>query len=360
MIVHTLPSRWAAAAAVALLPTAAALAAPPAYTVTDLGLPAGYVDAGAADLNDRGQVLGMVSPVNGMSRPFIWSAEAGMKVAGPEKHTVHRDIGAINKHGHVVGSRNCHTCPHGEGFVWVANGQTQSLQGLYPGADATARGINDDDVVVGSSYAEHALHHAVTWSAADGLVDRHPAGTYSSQGVAINNRGQITGHVTPVRQAYATGMVIEPDGSWISLGGLFDDGACCGSYPRAINRLGHVVGAASLPQDYHTRAFIWTPAGGMRAMGAGGPYATWYSDATDINGQGQAVGMMYTAANDFTGFYWDKSSGMHNLNDLVATTDPWAGRLLIESARSINHAGQIAVNGKADGVRRVFLLTPVP
>jgi hypothetical protein len=97
-------------------------------------------------------------------------------------------------------------------------------------------------------------------------------------------------------------------------------------------------------------------------MGAGGPYATWYSDATDINGQGQAVGMMYTEAHGFTGtgFYWDKSSGMHNLNDLVATTDPWAGRLLIEGARSINHAGQIAVNGKADGVRRVFLLTPVP
>ena len=339
-----------------------ALAAPPTFQVSDLGLPPGYREANPADINDRGQVLGVLTPddTGQQYRPFLWSAATGIQVAGPEKRTVWRDLGALDNRGHVVGSRACPSCGGGEGFVWKAGTRTRSLTGLYADADANARSINADGTVVGDSYAENSLYHVVTWSVAEGIVDRHPPGLYMSQGVDINDHGQITGWMQKVIHDGTTGFVIEPDGTWTDLGGLFDGGSCCDSYPREINAQGHVVGAASLPSTYRTHAFIWTPTDGMRDMAAGSPYSNWYSDSTDINASGQAVGIMYDDSLTFAGFYWDDTNGLHRLDALIDPADPWAGRVVLDNGRGINRQGQIAASGVVDGVRRVFLLTPVP
>jgi probable HAF family extracellular repeat protein len=83
-----------------------------------------------------------------------------------------------------------------------------------------------------------------------------------------------------------------------------------------------------------------------------------YSYGVDINNQGVVVGGSFTdAGNSAYRAFVCPDDTLIDLNGLV--DDSGIGWTLIE-ARAINDAGQIAGVGMFEGVRRTFLLTPLP
>lgn len=341
----------------ALGATGLACAAPPLYRITDLGLPDGSDEVHAEALNDRDEVLGTVTSATWVQRPdspFTWSSAGGMRVGAPPKESVFRTLNAMDDKGHVVGTQSCHACVD-QGFYRSAHAPVRMLDGLYDGAPAKAAGVNEHGLIVGSSYYVDSLWHAVTWSPQGGAVDRTP-GAHSSEGVAINNRGQLTGWMQKNAHASTTAMVVHPDGHVTELGSLPGDG---NSYARAINSGGAVVGTSARPGAWGSHAFLWTPGAGMRDLVAGSAYSDWEADAMDLNDAGEAIGVIYNTADQFRLFHWDAVDGVQPLDDLIAPDDPLAGKVKFQDFAGINNGGRIALSGLLDGVWHAFLLTPV-
>jgi len=72
-----------------------------------------------------------------------------------------------------------------------------------------------------------------------------------------------------------------------------------------------------------------------------------------INDYGQVIGDSNTADGQGRAFFWDKTSGISDLNNLVSAPD-W----ILYEASDINNAGQIVGRGVYNGQTRAFLLTP--
>jgi probable HAF family extracellular repeat protein len=133
----------------------------------------------------------------------------------------------------------------------------------------------------------------------------------STQPVAINSSGQVTGGTTQTGHdssffwTRAGGLHILPD-----LGG----GA---TRVHAMNDSGAVVGESSLA-NFKTHAFLWTQAGGIQDLGSpqGGNSA-----AVAINAAGEVAG--YSATPDSSAvhaFYWSPGTGAVDLGTINSNT----------------------------------------
>jgi probable HAF family extracellular repeat protein len=120
---------------------------------------------------------------------------------------------------------------------------------------------------------------------------------------------------------------------WSPATGMRDLGALAGnSWAYAINNNGQVVGYTATPQ-FTDRAFIWSAASGMVALGTlGGRHSYAYA----INDSGQVVGQGATAEGDGNqhghAFIWDESSGMIDLGTLEGSSSV---------AYGVNDSGQV-------------------
>lgn len=106
----------------------------------------------------------------------------------------------------------------------------------------------------------------------------------------------------------------------------------------AINNAGDVVGHSKGPTG--VRAFLWTAATGMHELGVLGGASS--SRALDINDLGEVVGSSGASTAD-RAFVWTKQEGMRDLNS-AASAD--LGVVFIE-AKAINNLGQILAVGKS-------------
>jgi probable HAF family extracellular repeat protein len=231
--------------------------------------------------------------------------------------------------------------------------------------NSDGKGINDFGQIVGTADDINGPSHAFMFEPTAGQIfalssfPGLPTGTPDpSEATAINNAAQIVGNATlidaagaVVQQAFLTQGTIAP---LTPLGTLLPDpfqpGLFFGnSTALALNQTGSVVGNSdALPPLIRSGAIFSNP---------NIPFGPAPSEVFGINNNGQVVGHFFSnpAAPVTTGFIFDFTSGLVDLNTQLATAD-WH----IDSATGINDAGQICGVGTHNvmGGPRAILLTP--
>jgi probable HAF family extracellular repeat protein len=158
-------------------------------------LPEGTVQSRTWEINDRGTVLGVaLGPEPGPTRPFLWRhgrfTDVGVLV--PWERDFFRRSDRLNGRDQVVGLVDL---DNGEqhAALW-SRGRTIDL-GTLGGTYSEALGINDRGEVVGYSARADGTRTAFLWR--DGTMTDLGALTDAptSTAFAINNRGQILGHL---------------------------------------------------------------------------------------------------------------------------------------------------------------------
>jgi probable HAF family extracellular repeat protein len=119
----------------------------------------------AADINDRGQVVGRVQvPSEDVDHAYRWTAKSGMvDLTTGDDFAFNAQATAINERGEVVGSTMTSDGPSGgQAFLWRPSGGLQLLGGL-DGSWSTAVDVNDRGWVAGISAVGVGSEHAVVW-----------------------------------------------------------------------------------------------------------------------------------------------------------------------------------------------------
>jgi probable HAF family extracellular repeat protein len=202
--------------------------------------------------------------------------------------------------------------------------------GTLGGSGSVAVAVNDHGQAVGvSNLALDAVFHAFSWTAAGGMVDLTPGLSDTwSRAIALNNRGQVVGHVYLGHVKYEQSRAF----LWTAATGMMDLGTLGGllSSVTDINDHGQVVGASNLPDDTAEHAFLWTAAGGMVDLGTLGGST---SNAVAINESRQVVGNSTVAGDAAThAFLWTAAAGMVDLGTLGGS---------FSYASAVNEHGQI-------------------
>jgi probable HAF family extracellular repeat protein len=178
--------------------------------------------------------------------------------------------------------------------------------------------------------------------------------------LGINDSGQAVGvsglcsntSVPPVSPASLAPHAVlwEKDGTPTnlgSLGGTFN-------IPAGINNQGEVVGASQSSKDNHIHAFLWTRATGMQDLGIfTGAIETAATCCNSINNRGEVVGISVDENFNTRALLW-RNDVMYDLNALIPAGSPW----YLQSAASINDAGEIVGWGSINGKVHAFLATP--
>jgi len=268
------------------------------------------------------------------NRPAVWSKPNGLRKLPSANGFSLGEARASNLQGHVVGSV-------------MSNDESSSRAFLY----------------------EHGK--AVVLSAEN------------SKALAINDIGDVVG------QAIVRGKVPSTPVLW-QQGTPFDLGGCCGGVANALNNNGQVIGHLYDAQGRY-RAFLWDQPHGIQFLGP----ADSFSSAIAINDQGYIVlqefdkglflyknlgasiqivtppkfpaeiramnnkNVVVGAYGPFSdadhAFRWDEKSGFYDLNNLIPADSAWK----LEVATGINDLGQIVGVGDYKGNDDAgFLLTP--
>jgi probable HAF family extracellular repeat protein len=179
-------------------------------------------------------------------------------------------------------------------------------------------------------------------------------GTASSDGIAINNLGEVAGWTT-VTESYGVKPFLYSNGTVQILGTFAGLDTESDGEPTDINNLGQVVGFATASAGGEYLAFLYSN-GHMQDLGTLGGQ---FSMANGINDSGEVVGVSDTVKSGFEGADAFLYSGgeMYNLNSLIGKAD---SAVWLTSATAINDQGLIL----ADGVDiynheyYTYLLTP--
>jgi probable HAF family extracellular repeat protein len=342
------------------------LAAPVAfYDITELGTLGGST-SDARGINSSGQVVGAADTVSGSEHTYLWSSgkmqDLGTLGGAGSGAT------AINDAGQVIGSADV----AGGGYHAFVGTESGLLDlGTLPGDKSSiAYGMNAAGQVVGTSLTVKdngsiMATRAVLWMngiAQDlGSLRSNTSNTSSlitDIAYGINAAGQVVGWSTV------------PSGgphAFLWSGGKMQDLTPPNltdpvSVAFGINDSGQVVGAVNTaPLIFSpsflagTRAARWTE-GRFQDLGTLSGY--YRSLAYGINAAGTVVGVATNEAaygNSLRGhaFVYSDTTGMVDLNSLIDPSLGWE----LQSAYSINGAGQIVGEGMHNGNRRGFLLT---
>ncbi|OHB73136.1 MAG: hypothetical protein A2V70_18525 [Planctomycetes bacterium RBG_13_63_9] len=314
------------------------------YSVTDLGdLPGGENASEAFAINNRGQVVGVSSVVDGR-RAFLYSNGALTDLGVLEADHRYSMATDINDLGEVSGrsiiDEELWNTQSLRPFLY-RNGQMVPL-GSLGGGYGFANSINNVSEVVGLSSDANGVTHAFLWSSgAMSDLGSLEGGSYSCA-YGINDNTQVVG--TSVLNGF-----LWQNGQMSDLGDLV--GGLGRTLAFAVNNLSQVVGYSGPLDSEHSFPFVWQD-GVMEYLGSpSDPTPSGY--ARGINNRGEVVGVVSGYP-----FVWDSVNGMQDLNDLL--DDSGAGWRLTH-AYDINDRGQIVGFGRnPSGFSHGFLLTPIP
>jgi probable HAF family extracellular repeat protein len=365
-----------ALASISVMPLVRSHAQPPplTYTVTDLGTLGGATSR-AYGINNCGSVVGE-STIPGVSapfHPFFWNGSTMIDLG-----TFGGNSGAavrLSNTNFAVGSARTFL-DELHAFIWhddngnnVADaGELKTVPALPGGLNAAANDVNDAAQAVGTSEVGVLLDAAFRWDATTGSQQLPTGGGISKAVVAngINNAGNITGIGNS--NSGETHAFLYAGGVMIDLGRLppnpGDPNLPAFSFGLEISEDNYVVGYSEFPSNNASKpqhAFIFHDTNGnnlrdtlpvdeMQDLGTlGGTNSVAY----DINAGHDVVGMSNSVLGDRHAFIW-QSGVMTDLNLLIPGDPGW----VLQEARSINDAGQIAGIGTIGGQTHAFLLNP--
>ncbi|MDD4117560.1 MAG: MBG domain-containing protein, partial [Kiritimatiellae bacterium] len=360
---------WIGAALAAL-----SAAAAPEYWPIDLGTLGGTQSA-ALGLNDAGQVVGWARNAGGSIEAFVWSngTLTGLGFLPGGTTSVAR---AINNHGQITGDAYVSPTNY-HGFVY-SNGLMTSI-GTWGSAKSRPRAINDRGELAGSSPPTNypAINNAFWWHSNQFVqIQSTMAADRSCDAYGINEDGMICGTMflyssNPRWWAY---VWRDDNGNGSSeteetrfLGSLAVDDSG-GEYSQAtdVNNLGQAVGWTGITNTIFPRhAFLVTSTNGTwkDPAGTSHPFNSLMSDlgalespdqnsyANAINDRSWIVGTSTTGSGTNQAFLW-RDGVMTNLNDLIDAGSGW----VLTNAAAINEYNEIAGSGLYYGQPRAFLL----
>ncbi len=223
-----------------------------------------------------------------------------------------------------------------QAFLW-SNGKLHALAttgGECPASMPAAINTKGDVVGWAGELENCSLSLSLAWGALlwQG-AKKSPLADANSEGVAINNRGQIAGN------REGSSAFLWQQGRVTGLGALSRTGS---SRAAAMNERGQIVGSSET-KDFARRAFIWEK-GKLRSLGTLGGKDSWVSGESRrgdfnfvtfypeaINERGQVVGTSATRAGQNHGFLWH-AGRMRDLGTLGGPTS---------SAIAVNERGQV-------------------
>ena len=316
-------------------------AAAPRYLVEDLGtLPGDYAST-AMGINEHGDVVGWSLGPTG-ARAFLYTDATGMALLPAPTGRPVTTARSVSLSGDVVGTASKGGSDIGTAVLWRA-GTARDLGALGTGEFSEARGVNRAGVVVGTSHTDGGGLlgiHAFRYTDTSGLVDLTP-GADNAHAEAINDLGQIVG--------WRNGRAFRRSGTtFLDLGVPTGFGE---SFGFAINESGQVAGHVISPTGNSERVFRYTDGVGMVLIGGTGEY----NRAFGINTAGDVVGGGRPVFGPKQAFLYTDAAGMQALNALI---DPNAGWFLL-GAGDINDAGQVAAwASHTNGYQHAVRLTP--
>ncbi len=214
-------------------------------TVTDLGLPPGYVSARALAINNLGQVVGMATDASFGLHRVIWDRGTFIELPNfdPSSTAVPEEI---NDTREVVGSELVTRKGIYYGVYWNAIGQVSALQPIAGGPLylVFGHGINNLGQIVGSSQEAppNLRSHAVRWP--NGLSAPEDLGFMGSGQYAvaygINDLGEVVGVAD---NGSATHGFLWRNGTYTDLGSLAGSGGA--SIAFVINNSTVIAGSSN-------------------------------------------------------------------------------------------------------------------
>lgn len=319
--------------------TPAAAETSPEYSVQDLGaLPGDYASV-AMGINEAGDVVGWSAGPAG-ARAFIHTTEAGMTALPALSGRPVTSARAISDDRVVVGTASSGGTDPGHAVRWRA-GIAKDLGTLGTGTSSEARSVNSVGTIVGSSGTDGGGLlgiHAFAFTDAFGMLDLTP-GYDSGHAEGINDLGDVAG--------WRNGRAFRLSGATFT-----DLGVPAGfaqSFGFAINDAGQVAGHVVSPTGNAERIFRYS-GGQMVLIGGMGEY----NRAMGINSRGDVVGVGLPVLGLRQGFIYTDADGMRGLNQLI---DPMSGWYIL-GASAVNDAGQIVGWASGPTGQRAVLLTP--
>jgi probable HAF family extracellular repeat protein len=276
----------------------------PGSGLITLTRPPGFTDARAVDVSEFGTAVGRVENSE-VLRAALWRDGAVITLDVPPGGTW-SDALAVNRSGQVVGEWLNIERGVQHGFFWQA-GSTIDLGPILDTPASSALDISDSGHLTGWMGNSPFVDARAFVLKRDVAVKLPPVpGGFTSQGRAVNNRGDVAGQ----------GLREAPDGPSPVVRSFLWNGA-------------HMVDLGTLPRTTNTHAI-------------------------DLNDQRQIVG----TCDDFAGpvaFLWHKGM-MMDLGRLVIQPD---GDFKLKTPYAIDEAGRIAGTAVHDGRNVGVLLTPV-
>ncbi len=354
------------------------------YAVIDLGAFGGDFSQGYG-IGDNGHIGAGSTLADGTFHAALWTPRSGLidlgTLGGPnsaantpnllDQLPMQSEVSAVDPYNeNFCMFFTDHLC---EAAVW-RGGHMRQLPTLG-GNNAEAWAVNNFGEVAGFSEtrvkdatcasslpSQVFQYQAVTWDR-EGRVRalRPPRGDTVGFGFAINDWGQVVGAsgqcantAIPPGPNAPHAVLWEADGRAIDLGSLSGTPGAEPNVADSINDLGEVVGG-SRAKDGTIHPFLWTRATGMMDLGAfPGAVVTVPPCCNTNNNRGQIVGFSIDGGTgNSRAFLW-QNWHMVDLNTLVSPDSGWS----LQSAASINDAGEITGWGMIDGNVHGFLAVP--
>jgi probable HAF family extracellular repeat protein len=292
------------------------------HTATDLGALTPTDSSAASAVNDTGIVVGFSQATAG-TNAVLWLLGGSIFDLGRFTPGTHAVALGVNIHATVVGFGD--SAGGTRPFFWRP-GQSQifSLPLLFSGNFGTATGVNDSDIIVGSSdstdiFGSSFGTFAVRWDAGVPGIPGAPTKLntlltgFNSFANGINDRGVIVGwsnDATFLQQAVRW----SPAGAIAALTRL--PGSIL-SEATAINERNEIVGVSF--DGVASHAVFWRASGAPRDLGTlpGGDF----SRANGINRFGDVVGVSTNTAGELRAVVWRRNTfAIHDLGTLPGRT----------------------------------------
>lgn len=336
------------------LAASAAQAAPPAYTIVDLGVLAHAKSSQAHGISPNGRrIVGRALGSSGF--PAVeWTNSSGLLALHKLLDRPYAQAYGVNDAGVVVGL-SAQTAFGSDPLpvMWV-NGAAIKLQVPHGQQTGQAMAINASGEIVGSLNSD-VFQRAVAWigGVATPLSATTEDGSYMIEATGINDDGLICGQgVDPNNAALNVGLVYDSGTGMVSdIGAL--PGAN-GALPFGISNGGYVVGSSMLYQG-SGMPFVWSSATGM--VGIPLPPQTSEGIAYGVNSQGWTVGV---AGGVYAVPFLYEGGTTYTIASLVSAPGWNFSTTTSASAESISEDGTITGTGVYMGQTHGYALMPVP